>query len=140
MNFASRIQDFSRLCIKPILVFGLVLASSGKGLPAQETQEQQIPNTQKLEVPMTSPADALKMMELPEGFKSTLFAAEPDVHQPISVTTDARGRLWVAECYTYSDRKENYNTELNDRIVIFEDTDNDGKFDKRKVFWDKAKN
>lgn len=115
-----------------------ILLSTGNFALAQK-YKQEIPNTQKLEVPMTSPQDALKMMELPEGFKSTLFAAEPDVHQPISVTTDARGRLWVAECYTYSDRKENYNTELNDRIVIFEDTDNDGKFDKRKIFWDKGK-
>ena len=104
-----------------------------------QQQFQNPPNTQKLEIPMTPPEAALKMMELPEGFISSLFAAEPDVHQPIAVTTDARGRLWVAECYTYSDRKENFNTELNDRIVIFEDTDNDGKFDTRKVFWDKAK-
>ena len=103
------------------------------------TQEAGIPNTQKLDIPMTPPASALKMMELPEGFKSTLFAAEPDIHQPISITTDARGRIWVVECYTYSDRKENFNMQLNDRIVIFEDTDNDGVFDSRKIFWDQGK-
>ena len=105
----------------------------------QEIPEKEIPNTQKLETPLTPPADALKMIQLPDGFESTLFAAEPDIHQPISITTDTRGRLWVVECYTYSDRKENFNTQLNDRIVIFEDTDNDGVFDSRKIFWDQGK-
>ena len=75
---------------------------------------------------------------LPPGFRSTLFAAEPDVAQPISMTTDARGRLWVAENYTYSERGVTFHPELRDRIVIFEDTDNDGRFDKRTVFWDGA--
>ena len=97
------------------------------------------PNTQALAIPMTPPGEALKMMELPAGFQATLFAAEPDIHQPISITTDDKGRLWVAECYTYSDNQENYNTELNDRIVIFEDTDNDGVFDNKKVFSDQFK-
>ncbi|MFT7633498.1 MAG: putative membrane-bound dehydrogenase-like protein, partial [Mariniblastus sp.] len=111
---------------------------------AEKTPQDQVqfalpPNTQPLAVPMTAAKDALEMIELPEGFTASLFAAEPDVHQPIAITTDAKGRLWVAECYTYSDRKENYNTELNDRIVIFEDTDHDGVFDTRKVFWDKFK-
>ncbi|MFK7768356.1 MAG: PVC-type heme-binding CxxCH protein [Mariniblastus sp.] len=107
--------------------------------PENQDSSDSIPNTQALSIPMTPPMEALGMMELPKGFQATLFAAEPNVHQPISVTTDARGRLWIAECYTYSDNKENYNTELNDRIVIFEDVDNDGVFDKRKVFWDKGK-
>ena len=101
--------------------------------------QDEIPNTQKLDIPFTEPADALAGFDLPAGFNATLFAAEPDVHQPIAVTTDARGRLWVAECYTYSDRQQNYDVSLNDRIVIFEDSDNDGEFDKRTVFWDEGK-
>ncbi len=121
------------------LVLGLA-ASIGSSTLAQDKSPFQFPpDTQELSVPMTPPADALKMLELPDGFKATLFAAEPDVHQPISLATDACGRLWVAECYTYSDGKENYNTDLNDRIVIFEDTDNDGVFDSKKIFWDQGK-
>ena len=134
-----------KILVELILIL-LFSASAGPTVAgAQESSDQsagsadQIPNTQKLETPMTPPVEALKMMQLPDGFQSTLFAAEPDIHQPISVTTDARGRLWVVECYTYSDRKENFNTQLNDRIVIFEDTDGDGVFDNRKVFWDQGK-
>lgn len=75
---------------------------------------------------------------LPPGFRCTVFAAEPDVRQPIAMATDARGRLWVAESYTYAERPVNFQLELRDRIVIFEDTDNDGRFDRRTVFWDGA--
>ncbi len=85
-----------------------------------------------------APADAAKLLQLPDGFRATLFAGEPDVAQPIGITFDDRGRLWVAECHTYDDNKINFNMNQYDRIVILEDTDGDGRFDKRKVFWDKA--
>ncbi|MDA7905942.1 c-type cytochrome [Mariniblastus sp.] len=104
-----------------------------------QTDSPELPNTQSLLIPQTPPTEALKMLSLPNGFEATLFAAEPDVNQPIAMTTDARGRLWVAECNTYSDRKENFNTDLNDRILILEDTNADGTFDKKTVFWDQAK-
>ncbi len=76
------------------------------------------------------------MMHLPPGFKATLFAAEPDVQQPIAMCWDEKGRLWVAENYTYSDGNERFDMKLRDRILIFEDTNNDGHFDKRTVFCD----
>jgi putative membrane-bound dehydrogenase-like protein len=60
------------------------------------------------------------------------------VQQPIAMAWDARGRLWVAECYTYAENPARWDTSLRDRIVIFEDTDNDGHFDKRTVFWDEG--
>ena len=76
------------------------------------------------------------MISLPEGFDVTLFAGDPDVRQPIAFEIDDRGRLWVAECYTYEGG--DYDLDKRDRVVIFEDTDGDGVFDKRKIFWDKA--
>lgn len=86
--------------------------------------------------PLTSPQAALAGIHLPPGFKATLFAAEPDVQNPIAMCWDERGRLWIAENYTYSDNKERFDLKLRDRILIFEDTDNDGHFDKRTVFAD----
>jgi putative membrane-bound dehydrogenase-like protein len=83
-------------------------------------------------------AEVVAKSKLPPGFRLSVFAAEPDVQQPISMATDARGRLWVAENYTYSERTVGYHKDLRDRIVVFEDTDNDGHFDKRTVFWDGA--
>ncbi len=79
-----------------------------------------------------SPEDAAKEMTLPPGFKATLFAGEPDVKQPIAFTIDDRGRIWVAEAYTYPIRQPE--GQGKDRILVFEDTNGDGKFDKRTVF------
>jgi putative membrane-bound dehydrogenase-like protein len=78
------------------------------------------------------PKKAAEVMTVPEGFHVTLFAGEPDVHQPIAMCLDDRGRVWVAEAYCYPIRRPD--KEANDRIVIFEDTDGDGVFDKRTVF------
>jgi putative membrane-bound dehydrogenase-like protein len=79
-------------------------------------------------------AEAAAQMDLPEGFHATVFAAEPDVRQPISMALDSRGRLWVAECYTYAEASVGYAMQLRDRLVIFEDVDGDGHFDERTVF------
>lgn len=81
-----------------------------------------------------SPEAALEKMELPEGFEVTLSAAEPEVRNPIAMAWDGRGRLWVAECFTYAERA--FDLSLRDRILIFEDKDGDGTFDSRKVFTD----
>ena len=93
-----------------------------------------VENTQKPGDLPLAPAESLKRITVPEGFNVTQFAAEPDVHQPIAFTFDDRGRMWVVECYSYPKRE----FDGKDRILIFEDTDNDGRFDKRTVFWDEG--
>ena len=80
------------------------------------------------------PEQAARAMKLPPQFKATLFAGEPDVVQPIAFAMDDRGRLWVAENLTYPLRAAEGHGK--DRILIFEDTDGDGKFDKRTIFID----
>ncbi len=82
-----------------------------------------------------SPEEAAAAIVLPPGFKATLFAGEPDVQQPITFAIDDRGRLWVAEGYTYPNRAKE--GEGRDRILVFEDTDGDGKFNRRTVFMEK---
>jgi putative membrane-bound dehydrogenase-like protein len=69
-----------------------------------------------------------------KGFTVKLAAAEPDVVRPISFTIDARGRLWVVEAHTYPVRAPE--GQGKDRVLIMEDTDGDGKLDKRTVFAD----
>jgi len=90
-------------------------------------------NQDPKDVPL-KPVESLKLITVPDGFNVSLYAGEPHVRQPIAFAIDDRGRLWVAECYSYREWK----AEGNDRILIFEDTDNDGQFDQRKVFWDKG--
>jgi hypothetical protein len=78
------------------------------------------------------PLEAAKAMTVPEGFRVKLAAGEPQVHQPIAFTIDRRGRLWVAEAYTYPIRAEE--GQGLDKIIILEDTTGDGVLDSRKVF------
>jgi putative membrane-bound dehydrogenase-like protein len=83
------------------------------------------------------PADqAAASFKMPDGFKVSVFAAEPDVRNPIAMAWDARGRLWIAENYTYAERSARFDLRHRDRVLIFEDKDNDGVHDKRTVFTD----
>ena len=97
-----------------------------------------LPNTESSPTRALPPQEALASMQLPDGFRAAMFAAEPLVRQPIAMTTDARGRLWVAENYTYAEASTGFDHSLRDRIVILEDSDGDGQADRRTVFWDKA--
>ena len=78
------------------------------------------------------PEDAAKQMTVPAGFRVQLAAGEPQVHQPIAMCFDHRGRLWVAEAYTYPLRAAN--GEGKDRIRIFADDNGDGTLDSAKTF------
>src|SRR5262249_53318061 len=108
----------------------LFAAPPSAGLPpgVKNTQDPK-------DVPLT-PQEALLRLKTRDGFHGTLFAGDPDVGQPIAMTFDDRGRLWVAECYSYPDWSE----ARRDRIVVFEDTDGDGRFDRRKVFVENCRN
>lgn len=76
--------------------------------------------------------EAVAAMQVPPGFKVQVAAAEPNVTQPIAMCWDDRGRLWVAEAHSYPQR--NPEGEGADRIVIFEDTDQNGTLDKKTTF------
>jgi putative membrane-bound dehydrogenase-like protein len=93
-------------------------------------------NTQNSQdVPLT-PVESLGRIKVPDGFDVTLFAGEPDVRRPIAFDFDDRGRLWVVENYSHPKWKAD---NKSDRILILEDTNRDGEFDKRTVFWDKGR-
>ena len=122
-----------------VIIFEKEPEDADAGADAGKTPFPEIYNSEPAKDRLAAPAEALAKIKVPDGFQVTLFAAEPDVQQPIAITTDERGRLWVAENYTYSESKVNFNDSLRDRIVILEDTDGDGRFDERTVFWDGAK-
>jgi putative membrane-bound dehydrogenase-like protein len=81
-------------------------------------------------------AEAAARMSLPPGFKVSPFAGEPHVRQPNAMCVDDRGRLWVAENFSYWSPGGPWKPTGRDTILIFEDTDGDGRFDTRKVFID----
>lgn len=100
---------------------GVLTRNSGTGADAAE------PLAAGLE-----PAAAARRMTVPEGFRVQLAAGEPQVHQPIAFAIDDRGRVWVAEAYTYPQRAPEGSGQ--DKILILEDTDGDGTLDSSKLF------
>ncbi len=83
-------------------------------------------------IPNVDAQKVVRDMKVMNGFQAELIAAEPDIHQPIAFAIDERGRLWVAEAYSYPTKQPA--GQGKDRILIFEDADGDGSFETRKVF------
>ena len=85
--------------------------------------------------PALSPEEARGKFIVPDGFEMRLFASEPEVVNPIAMTWDERGRLWVVELYDCPPGVKN-GGKGRDRIKILEDSDGDGRADKVTVFAD----
>ncbi|MDZ7691170.1 MAG: PVC-type heme-binding CxxCH protein [Balneolaceae bacterium] len=84
-----------------------------------------------------SPEKSMERMILPPGFKVELFAAEPDIVNPIAMNWDEQGRLWVVESIEYPYPREFWpDGGGKDKIMILEDTDNDGRADTFTEFAD----
>ncbi len=99
--------------------------------PGKQMSGQHAPAT----TPALSPEEAQAKFTLPPGFEIRLFASEPEVVNPVAMTWDERGRLWVVELYEYP-LGAKPGEKGRDRIKILEDTDGDGRADKVTVFAD----
>jgi putative heme-binding domain-containing protein len=96
------------------------------------------PYSEPEELRILSPDEALKAMKVPEGYKIQTFASEedfPELAKPVQMTFDNKGRLWAACMPSYPQWKPG-DPKPNDKLIIFEDTDGDGKADKSTVFAD----
>lgn len=83
--------------------------------------------------------EALKTLTVPEGYKVELFATEkefPNLANPMQLSFDNKGRLWVAVMPTYPHYRPG-DAMPDDKILIYEDTNGDGKADKEIVWADK---
>src|SRR5258707_4579213 len=72
-----------------------------------------------------------KTFQVAPGFEVTLFAADPLLAKPIQMNFDPQGRLWVASSEVYPQIKPGQ--VANDKVIVLEDTDGDGKADKTTV-------
>jgi putative heme-binding domain-containing protein len=91
------------------------------------------------ELKYLTPEECAKSMKVPDGFEVQPFASErefPELAKPDQISFDSRGRLWVCCMPTYPQWKPG-DPRPSDRLLIFEDTDHDGRADKCKVFYDK---
>ncbi len=82
------------------------------------------------------PEQSMQHIIVPGGFELQLFASDPDIKKPIAMAWDERGRLWIIETVDYPNNLLPPGERGNDRIVICEDTNHDGRADKFSVFAD----
>lgn len=81
------------------------------------------------------PASELASFQIAEGFEANLFASEKDgVIKPIQIRFDARGRVWVIGSTVYPQIEPGQTP--NDKVLILEDTNGDGRSDRTTVFAD----
>ncbi len=100
-----------------------------EGIPNYEKRPEPLP----YQLPL-APEESAKLIQVPAGFTLELFAAEPDIINPIDMNWDEKGRLWVIETLDYPNTVRDDKGTGDDRIKILEDTDGDGKADKVTVF------
>lgn len=84
-----------------------------------------------------SPEQSLKTFNLPPGYHLEIVATEPMIKEPVAIAWDGNARMYVAEMLTYmQDADATGEQKPVSRILLLEDTDNDGKMDKSSVFID----
>src|SRR5438128_9325454 len=87
--------------------------------------------------PALSARDAMKTFKIAPGYRVELVASEPLVGDPVAMTFDPDGRLWVCEMRGFMpDVNGRGEKEPVGTIAVLEDTDGDGLMDKRTVFLD----
>jgi putative heme-binding domain-containing protein len=81
--------------------------------------------------PPRSPEEAARAMMVPPGFQVEVVASEPEIVNPVAMTFDERGRIWITESLEYPRRAPGRG---RDRVKILEDRDGDGRTDRFTVF------
>jgi putative membrane-bound dehydrogenase-like protein len=122
--------ESSMSCLRRFAIAVLLLCSCSA---VRGQSEFGFVNTNPSGQPYFTPEESLKRLHVPRGFEVKLFAAEPDIINPISFTVDERGRLWVVECYEYPKRTPK-GKKPRDRIKILEDTTGTGRADKVTIW------
>jgi putative membrane-bound dehydrogenase-like protein len=110
-----------------VLLFPALILAGDSGVHAQGKKEV-IPYGQSQPPgPPLAPDEAIKKMQVPDGFRVELVAAEPDLVNPIAMTFDEKGRIWITESTEYPRHSPGPG---KDRVKLFESTRGDGKYDK----------
>jgi mono/diheme cytochrome c family protein/glucose/arabinose dehydrogenase len=115
-----------------------VAAADAKTHPLPETETNYNPSRKNGTTDYRYGEDALATMTVADGYKMTLFASEQEFENlanPVQLSFDNRGRLWIATMPTYPHYRPG-DAKPNDKLIILEDTDGDGKADKETVYVD----
>jgi putative heme-binding domain-containing protein len=113
------------------VLFGLLAGEA----PAQEQKPKQVIPHRQDRIPNRplSPEEAVEAMTVPAGFTVEVVASEPDIVNPIAMTFDDQGRIWVTESIEYPRKDPGPG---RDRVKVLEDIDGDGRAEKVTTFAD----
>src|SRR6266446_4056382 len=109
-------------CICLAFPLWLAISTAGaeidKAIPWRQDQPPNQPYSAK---------EAIRRMTVPEGFTVELVASEPDIINPIAMSFDDLGRIWITESVEYPRKSAGIG---RDQVKVLEDTDGDGSADK----------
>jgi putative membrane-bound dehydrogenase-like protein len=123
-HFMSRMRNY--------LVVAVVAVCGPLGTAVAQ-KEYGFDNTKPSGQPYLAPEESVRRLHVPPEYEVKLFAAEPEIVNPIAFTVDERGRLWVVENYSYPNKTPK-GQKPKDRIKILEDTTGSGHADKVTVW------
>ena len=125
-TFGLILPHFSAIAQDSVATSALELIESGRGGRHWVDAETDAPR---------SPKESAARLQIERGYSISLFAAEPLVRDPVAISFDARGRMFVAEYSDYPIGPPEGHPPMS-RIVMLDDSDGDGKADRRTVFAD----
>ncbi|MBI5775551.1 MAG: c-type cytochrome [Verrucomicrobia bacterium] len=118
-----------------VLLLTISLALAQQGDKKGEEQKQLVPASLIPPAPVLTADEEFKTFKIQKGFRIELVAAEPLVQEPVQIVFDPDGRMWVVEMRGYMPNVDGKGESAPiGNIVVLEDTDHDGKMDKRTVF------
>lgn len=125
-QFCRAVPGYSRFVTVAVLGFFFCLSAKAQEDPFAAGVRTSEP---------VSPSEQQATFQVPEGFEMQLVASEPDIHKPMNMAFDARGRLWVTTSIEYP-----YAAPLDrpgrDRLMVFENFDANGRARKVTEFAD----
>ena len=119
---------------RAFIVGTVCIACIGVTLVAAPAKKKEAGSEYKLErVPPMSPQQSMASADVVPGFRMELVASEPQVIDPVAISTNENGQMYVVEMRDYSEQDKDF----LGRIRLLTDKDGDGRYETSKVFLDK---
>src|SRR4051794_5119673 len=132
----AMLQRVLRICA---IATALAVAAGAQGPSRSPANRPWPPGLQRVstESPALSPEDALQTFYMPPGYHVELVASEPLIQEPVALDWDLEGRLWAVEMPGFmADIRGSNEHDPIGHVVVLEDTNGDGRMDRRTVFAD----
>ncbi len=114
-------------CFCSVVAIGLpqIIAIAQEAPKAKQSYADELPR-----IPPKEPNEAIATIQIKDGYKMELAAAEPLVRDPVAMSFDENGRMFVVEMCDYSEEDKDF----LGNVRMLEDTDNDGRYEKSTLF------